>query len=108
MDKKREKVEKEISKILSAIMIQIEPMASIVRVSLSDKIGHANVFISFMGSEGEKKFKKLQKSAPFFRSELAKKLNKRYVPTLHFKYDTSLEYSQQMSNILNNLQGGEK
>ena len=107
MDRKRLQIEREISKILGAEIIKLEPLATVTKVKLSDKIGHANVFVGILGEESEKSFKKLCRNITFLRTILAKQLNKRYVPTLHFTLDSSIEHSQKMANILNKLKEDE-
>jgi len=39
----------------------------------------------------------------YIRKEIGEKIQLRYVPDIHFKYDNSLEYGQEMDNLLDKI-----
>ena len=47
--------------------------------------------------------KELNEAAPFLRGKLAKVLEIRNIPELKFIYDTSIEYAQNIENIIKEI-----
>ena len=45
----------------------------------------------------------MNNASGYFRSELAKRLNIRHIPELHFVYDTSIEYGQKIESIIKEI-----
>lgn len=78
---------------------------SISRVELSDDLRHAKVYYSSLqGSSSVGSIKKsLGKAKGFMRSHLAKKLNMRFTPDLHFWYDETVEKVSEMEKLLADL-----
>lgn len=78
---------------------------SITRVELSDDLRHAKIYYSSLqGSSSAKAIKKsLIKAKGFMRSHLAKKLNMRFTPELHFWFDETVEKVEEMEKILADL-----
>ncbi len=78
---------------------------SISRVELSDDLRHAKIYYtSFQGSIDAKVIKdRLAKAKGFMRSHLARKLNLRYTPELHFWYDKTAEKVEEMERLLADL-----
>lgn len=83
---------------------------SIIRVEVSGDIRHAKTFVSVMGSDQEKKdtLRGLSSAAGFLRSELAKRLQLRYTPELHFVLDESIEHGQRIAQLLVQVQEEQK
>ncbi len=79
---------------------------SIVKVEVAGDLRHAKVFISVLGDEAQKKesMKGLTKAAGFLRSEVAKVLQLRYTPELHFVLDESIEHGQRIAQLLVQVQ----
>jgi len=77
----------------------------ISRVELSDDLRHAKIYYtSLQGSDASGIFKKrLAKAKGFMRSHLAKKINLRFTPELHFWYDESVEKVEKMERLLADL-----
>ena len=75
---------------------------SVSRVELSDDLRHAKIYYtSLQGSSVEGIVKKrLIKAKGFMRSHLAKMLNLRFTPELHFWYDETAEKVEEMENLL--------
>lgn len=79
---------------------------SIVKVEVSGDIRHAKVFISVLGDEQKKKdsLKGLTSAAGFLRSEIARQLQLRFTPELHFALDESIEHGQKIAQLLVQVQ----
>lgn len=74
----------------------------ISRVELSDDLRHAKIYYtSPLGSSGSEAVKtRLVKAGGFMRSHLAKVLNLRFTPELHFWYDETVEKVEKMERLL--------
>ena len=100
----------EISKILqNKIKDPRIGFATITKVTMSDDLRNAKVFVSIMGNEKEKKdsLKGLHSATGFIRKELAHRVHLRHVPELVFKLDDSMEKSAKILNILSDLKEAE-
>lgn len=101
----------DIRRELSAILYEMkdprisENFISIVRVDVASDLSNCKVYISSMkGIEKSKEASKvLGKSSGFVRHELGSRLKLRHVPTLQFYATDSIEYSANISKILNTL-----
>ncbi len=81
------------------------PRAGLITVSavdVSPDLHHAKVFVTALGNEIESRevVEELNHAGGFMRHELARHLNMRVTPQLHFFYDTSLEYGQHLSALI--------
>lgn len=78
---------------------------SIIRVEVTNDLSYCNVYISAM--EGLEKaklaLKGLKSASGFIRRELGNRLKLRHVPELIFHATDSIEYSANISRILNSL-----
>lgn len=83
---------------------------SIVKVEVSGDLRHAKIFVSVLGDEQQKKgsLKGLTSAAGFLRSEVAKALQLRYTPELHFVLDESIERGQKIAQLLVEVQREQK
>ena len=74
----------------------------ISRVELSDDLRHAKIYYtSLQGISVQETVKRrLVKARGFMRSHLAKKLNLRFTPELHFWYDETVEKVEEMEKLL--------
>ena len=75
---------------------------SISRVELSDDLRHAKIYYTSLhgSSDSEAVKRRLVKAAGFMRSHLAKVLNLRFTPELHFWYDETIEKVEKMERLL--------
>ena len=81
---------------------------NITAVKVTDDIGIAYLYytvivISIMKSYSNIYSKTLTKLAGMIRSKLSKIVEMRRVPKLIFKFDESIEYSENIENLLKNL-----
>ena len=80
-------------------------MLSVTRVETTGDLRYAKVWISCMGLENEKEFKKGLKSASgWLRRELGSSLNLRYTPELVFEIDHSIEYGAHINQVISGLE----
>ena len=81
---------------------------NITAVKVSDDIGIATVFYTLIGQSIKKEesninHQVLKKLSGMLRSKLAKKIKVTRVPRIIFKFDESIEYSQNIETLLKNL-----
>lgn len=78
---------------------------SITEVQVAPDLASARIFVSCMGTEEEKKrsMRGLRSAAPFIRSEIAQKINLRYMPKLIFIRDDSLAKGDHILDLLSKL-----
>ena len=81
---------------------------NITAVKVSDDIGIATVFYTLIGESIEKEKssidnKVLKKFSGMVRSKLSKTMQIRRVPIIQFRFDESIEYLDNIENLLKNL-----
>jgi len=78
---------------------------TITGVDVSPDLRHADVYISVLGSEKQKKesLKGLQSSSGFLRKELSKRVRMKYFPELKFQFDPSIERGMRIERIIRKL-----
>jgi ribosome-binding factor A len=80
-------------------------MTTISAVDLSPDLKHARIHVSVVGDEAarEASLDALRHAAGFLRGQLAKELKRlRNIPELRFELDRGAEYSQRISELLEN------
>lgn len=84
---------------------RVQGLISIVRVEVTNDLSFCTVYISAM--EGMDRAKQavtgLKSAAGFIRHELGARLELRHIPDLVFKATDSIEYSANISKMLNDL-----
>ena len=79
-------------------------MISVTRVETTGDLRYSKVWLSVMGLQDEKEFKKGLKSvAGWLRRELGSSMNLRYTPELVFELDHSIEYGAHISQVISGL-----
>lgn len=78
---------------------------SIIRVEVTNDLSFCTVYVSAIEGidRANEAVKGLKSAAGFIRRELSHRLDIRYVPQLIFKATDSIEYSANISRILNDL-----
>lgn len=78
---------------------------TVTRVLIDRELQHANVYVNALGDDSRKNdvMKALEKAGGFFRYEVAQRTSLRTVPELHFHWDPTLAYAQEVDEILNTL-----
>ncbi len=107
-----ERTTEDIKRELTAIFRELkdprvaDAFISIIRVDLTNDLSYCTVYVSAMeGMDRAKEaVKGLKSSSGFVRRELGARLKIRHVPELIFKATDSIEYSANISRILNGLE----
>ena len=78
---------------------------SVMHVKMSSDLRYANVYVSLMGDDKEKKSSLigLRQATGFMRRELGKKLRLRYTPELRFFEDTTLDDAFHIDEVIKQL-----
>ena len=93
-------MEKKLTVIGCAMWI-IGLIVAIVGLNLT---GDAKIWVSVMGLENEKEFRRGIKSASgWLRREVGSVLNLRYTPELVFELDHSIEYGAHINDLISSL-----
>ena len=108
-DKLSDLLKKEISLIISSkIKDPRLQNINITAVKVTDDIGIATVFYTLIGESIQKTqsnidSKILEKLSGMIRSNLSKKIKIRRIPKIKFRFDESIEYSENIEKLLKNL-----
>ena len=83
---------------------------TVTSVEMSSDLKYARIYISVMGTPEERKatMEALTSGRGFIRRELASRLDLRFAPEIQFKLDTTAEYSDNISRLLNELKAEEQ
>lgn len=106
-----ERTTEDIKRELTAIFRQLkdprvkDSFLSVIRVELTNDLSYCTVYVSAMeGLESSRlACRGLESASGFIRRELGSRLRLRHVPSLIFKATDSIEYSANISRILNGL-----
>lgn len=100
----------DIQRVLSELLRNVKDprvqqgMISVTRVETTGDLRYAKVWLSVLGMENEKEFKRgLRSASGWLRRELGGSLNLRYTPELVFEIDHSIEYGAHISRMINEL-----
>ncbi len=74
---------------------------TISEVRMSPDLRHANIFVAPLGgAEPQAMLKALKAASPLLRMAVAKAINLRYAPDLHFLADNSFDYADTINKML--------
>ncbi len=78
---------------------------SVTEVITSPDFKHARVYVSYLGSDEQKKetLKALKTAAGFLRTELAQRLKLRVTPELDFVWDDSIERGDRLLQLIDRV-----
>ena len=84
---------------------RIAVMTTVVAVEVATDLKTAKIFISVLGDDKAKEdtMEGLKSAKGFIRKELARTINLRNTPELHFVYDESIEYGMKLSHMIDEL-----
>ena len=101
---------KEISYILMAEVKNKDiNFVTITDVKLSDDLSFAKVYYTVLDENTKKETDKaLRSAAGFIRHELRDRVDIRQIPELRFVYDESIEYSEKIEDIIEQIHENEK
>lgn len=102
-----EEIKHELSLIISRELKdpRINQMTSVMRVETTSDLKHCKVYISVFGNDESVEGTKigLESSSGYIRKELAKRINLRNTPELHFVIDRSIEYGMHISKLIDGV-----
>ena len=104
------RVNSDISASLSAILREVKDprvqqgLLSVTGVDASKDLSYCKVYLSVLGLESEKEFRRgLRAANGWIRKELARRLQLRNTPELDFILDHSIEYGAHINSIIESL-----
>jgi ribosome-binding factor A len=82
---------------------------TVTGVDVTDDIKLARVYVSVF-QEGERKttLEVLDSAKSFVRSELSKRLRMKFIPSIEFRLDTSIEYGNKIEELLKEIEETER
>ncbi len=100
-------IRREISELLQRQVKdpRLGSFVAVTEVSTSPDLKYAKIFVSRIGSEGEKQetLNVLAGASGFLRNELAKRLNLRRIPELSFQWDDSIERGAHLLQLIDKI-----
>lgn len=78
-------------------------LVTVTRAEVSGDLQHAKVYVSVMGTDKEQQLtlRGLRHAAGFIQSKLARRLQTRFTPILHFVLDAGVKNSIEMTRLIN-------
>lgn len=74
---------------------------TVTEVRMSPDLRHATAFVTPLGGKDmEGMLKELKRCAPLLRMEVARAVKMRYATELHFQPDTSFDYAEKITRLL--------
>lgn len=86
---------------------RISPLTSVVSVEVAPDLKHCKAYISVLGDDkaGQDTLAGLVSAEGFIRNRLAKTINLRNTPQIHFVMDRSIAYGVDMSRKIDEVAG---
>lgn len=107
---KQARTNDDIQLVMSKLLREIKDprvnqgMISVTRVETTGDLRYSKIWLSVMGLQNEKEFKKgLKSAAGWLRRELGSSLRLRNTPELTFELDHSIEYGAHINELISNL-----
>ena len=107
---KLERTNDDIQRVRANLLTQVKDprvqqgMISVTRVETTGDLRYSKVWLSVLGMENEKEFKKgLRSASGWLRRELGTVLDLRYTPELVFEIDHSIEEGAHISALIEQL-----
>ena len=104
------RINDDIQRVISARLRDIKDprvqqgMISVTRVETTGDLRYSKIWLSVMGMENEKEFRRgIKSAAGWLRRELGAVLKLRYTPELVFELDHSIEYGAHINEVINSL-----
>ena len=107
---KNNRINMEVQRELGTIIRELKDpriavMTTVVAVEVATDLKTAKIVISVLGDDKAKEdtMEGLKSAKGFIRKELARTINLRNTPELHFVYDESIEYGMKLSHMIDEL-----
>ncbi len=110
IDRATEDIKRELTDILRGLKDpRVKGLLSVVRVEVTRDMSFATVYVSAMEglSAAKEACKGLESGGGYIRHEIASRLRLRHAPKFIFKASDSIEYSAEISKIIEGLKGDE-
>ncbi|OHE57238.1 MAG: ribosome-binding factor A [Thermodesulfovibrio sp. RBG_19FT_COMBO_42_12] len=79
---------------------------TITGVDVTDDIKNAKVYVSILKDEDkETTLEILNTAKSFIRSELSKRLRMKFIPSIEFRLDISIDYGSRIDKLLSEIKG---
>jgi len=79
---------------------------TVTGVDVTDDIKIARVYVTILKDEEKKPtLEALNSAKSFIRTELSKRLRMKFIPSIEFKLDTSIEYGSRIDKLLKEIRG---
>ncbi len=82
---------------------RLNGIVTVSAVKVAADLGHAKVYFTVLNADKKLAESILNGAASYLRSALARSITLRTVPQLHFIYDVSIEYGQNLSRLIDDL-----
>jgi ribosome-binding factor A len=77
---------------------------TVTSAKVSDDLRNATVYLSVLNEEdADKTIRKLSESASFIKGELGRRLKMKFVPSLTFRIDESIQYGMKIDKLLDGI-----
>jgi len=98
-------LQKEISKILlTEVKDEDLQRVTITYATVTNDLSFAKVYFTTLDDDKrDKVIKDMNNASPFFRRELASRLEIRHIPEIKFVYDESIEYGKKIEDIIEKI-----
>jgi len=107
MDRLREDFHREIAWAIANRVRdpRVPEVVTVVEIRLAPDTRNATVMVSVMGDEEVQKeaITGLNAAAPFIQKVVAERIKIKHFPRLYFKIDKTLDYSQHLNELLNDI-----
>lgn len=106
-----ETIHKEISSLLiKGLKDPRIGFVTITSVDVTSDLRQARVYYTLMGSQDGRKETQagLNSCASYIRQQLGRQLRLRFIPEIHFEYDASFDYGQNIEKLLKEVKTDEQ
>lgn len=82
---------------------RLPSLITISSVEVTKDLGHAKVYFTVYNGDPAQTAKILNAAASYLRTALARTIDTRTVPLLHFIFDASIEYGERLSRLIDEV-----
>jgi ribosome-binding factor A len=114
MSRRTDRVADELQALVAELLLREikDPrigLVTVTNVKISPDLRHARVYFSTLGDEQKRtqSLRGLISAAGFIRSQVARRLNLRVAPEIHFEFDDSLEQAERVARLLKDALRGD-
>ena len=105
LERVKEVIKRELGEIIPREIAFKAALVTVQHVDITPDLKQCHVFISAIGTEGEKKaaINSLEDRRKLLQHMLSKRVVLKYTPQLHFKLDTSIERGTRVIELLDKI-----